>query len=263
MATIKKAQPGGLIRKGLRIINPAKDAAAARKVVKKIKKTETPFDKKVAKEIAPIEKKIDINKYNDASAKPVVLTPEQKANNARILKEIKEGKRKNGGSVPKAQPGRLIRSAIKRVTGEAKNIYKGKNLTPEAKEAMKRKPSKSNIAKSVAKKELTTPSSNSSNPDIVGATGVFNKASERLNRVLKRQYPDLKRGGKVGKMRNGGSLSGLTASNKRMGPVDPKGAFTKVQKKTLRGARGKASLTKDKQLGATKMAKRGMSIKKK
>ena len=65
------------------------------------------------------------------------------------------------------------------------------------------------------------------------------------------------------KMKNGGSLSGLKASDKRVGPVDPKGAYTKVQKKTLAGAKGKASLTKDKQLGATKMAKKGMSIKKK
>ena len=65
------------------------------------------------------------------------------------------------------------------------------------------------------------------------------------------------------KMKNGGSLSGLTASNKRVGPIDPKGAFTKVQKKTLTGSKGKASLTKDKQLGATKMAKKGMSVKKK
>ena len=63
--------------------------------------------------------------------------------------------------------------------------------------------------------------------------------------------------------KNGGSLSGLTASTKRDKGTDPKGAFTKVQKKTLKGAKGKASLTKDKQLGATKMAKRGMSIKKK
>jgi hypothetical protein len=58
------------------------------------------------------------------------------------------------------------------------------------------------------------------------------------------------------KMKNGGSLTGLKASNKRVGPVDPKGAFTKVQKKTLAGAKGKASLTKDKQLGATKMSKK-------
>lgn len=65
------------------------------------------------------------------------------------------------------------------------------------------------------------------------------------------------------KMKNGGSLSGLKASNKRVGPVDPKGAYTTVQKKTLAGAKGKANLTPDKQLGATKMAKKGMSVKKK
>ena len=76
--------------------------------------------------------------------------------------------------------------------------------------------------------------------------------------------PGMKKGGIVKKkMRNGGSLSGLNASNKRDKGVDPKGAFTKVQKKTLKGAKGKASLTKDKQLGATKMAKRGMKISKK
>ena len=79
-----------------------------------------------------------------------------------------------------------------------------------------------------------------------------------------RDIPEDKNGGKVKKkMKNGGSLSGLTASTKRDKGTDPKGAFTKVQKKTLAGAKGKATLTKDKQLGATKMAKRGMSVKKK
>lgn len=57
-------------------------------------------------------------------------------------------------------------------------------------------------------------------------------------------------------MKNGGSLTGLKASNKRVGPVDPKGAWTKVQEKTLKGAKGKAKLVKDKQLGATKMSKK-------
>jgi len=61
----------------------------------------------------------------------------------------------------------------------------------------------------------------------------------------------------------GGSLTGLKASNKRDKGIDPKGSWTKVQKKTLAGATSTAKLTKDKQLGATKMAKRGMSIKKK
>jgi hypothetical protein len=79
---------------------------------------------------------------------------------------------------------------------------------------------------------------------------------------FKKEADKKKNGGSV-KMKNGGSLSGLKASNKRVGPVDPKGAYTKVQKKTLAGAKGKASLTKDKQLGATKMAKCGTKMSKK
>jgi len=56
------------------------------------------------------------------------------------------------------------------------------------------------------------------------------------------------------KKKNGGSVSaGTKGQAKRVGPVDPKGAYTKVQKRTLGGAKGKASLTKDKELGATKM----------
>lgn len=54
-----------------------------------------------------------------------------------------------------------------------------------------------------------------------------------------------------------GSMSGLDASNKRVGPVDPSGAWTKVQEKTLAGAKGKAVLKKDKELGATKMKNGG------
>jgi hypothetical protein len=62
--------------------------------------------------------------------------------------------------------------------------------------------------------------------------------------------------GTMKKAGGGGSLSGLKASNKRVGPIDPKGAWTKVQEKTLAGAKGKAKLTPDKQLGATKMKKK-------
>jgi hypothetical protein len=56
--------------------------------------------------------------------------------------------------------------------------------------------------------------------------------------------------------KSGGSLTGLKASNKRVGPIDPKGAWTKVQQKTLAKAKGKAVLKKDKELGATKMKKK-------
>jgi len=64
-----------------------------------------------------------------------------------------------------------------------------------------------------------------------------------------------------------GSLTGLKASTKRVGPVDPpgkgkQGAFTQVQINTLKGAKSKPKLTKDKQLGATKMKCGGMMKKK-
>jgi hypothetical protein len=58
-----------------------------------------------------------------------------------------------------------------------------------------------------------------------------------------------------------GSLTGLKASTKRDKGVDPKGAWTKVQEKTLAGAKGKAKLTPDKQLGATKMKMGGRMTK--
>jgi hypothetical protein len=50
-----------------------------------------------------------------------------------------------------------------------------------------------------------------------------------------------------------GSMSGLKASDKRVGPVDPLGAWTKVQENTLADARMTPKLKKDKELGATSM----------
>lgn len=68
---------------------------------------------------------------------------------------------------------------------------------------------------------------------------------------------------KMKKAKGSGSLTGLNASTKRDKGIDPKGAWTKVQEKTLAGAKSTPKLTKDKQLGATKMAKKGMRISKK
>ena len=51
--------------------------------------------------------------------------------------------------------------------------------------------------------------------------------------------------------------AGLKASNKRVGPIDPQGAWTKVQEQTLAGKKTPVSLKKDKELGATSMAKSG------
>jgi hypothetical protein len=54
-----------------------------------------------------------------------------------------------------------------------------------------------------------------------------------------------------------GSMSGLKASDKRVGPVDPLGAWTKVQENTLADARMTPKLKKDKELGATSMENGG------
>ena len=88
------------------------------------------------------------------------------------------------------------------------------------------------------------------------------KKGTKIYDIGTRKYEIVKKnGGAVKKYKTGGSLSGLKASTKRAGSVDPKGAYTKVQKKALAGAKGKASLTKDKQLGATKMKAGGKMTK--
>ena len=58
--------------------------------------------------------------------------------------------------------------------------------------------------------------------------------------------------------------TGLKASTKRVGPVDPNGAWTKVQEMNLppRNVKTKASLTPNKKQGATSMAKEGKWIQK-
>lgn len=91
------------------------------------------------------------------------------------------------------------------------------------------------------------------------------KKADSLKEVYSKNPTPLPKGVviKKKKLKNGGSLTGLKASTKRDKGIDPKGAFTKVQNKTLAGAKGKASLTKDKQLGATKMKCGGKMSKRK
>lgn len=96
----------------------------------------------------------------------------------------------------------------------------------------------------------------------------FDKIAQELNKDSGRDSDNATRYRKLAdaaekkkKMKNGGSLTGLKASNKRAG--SEKGAWITVQNKALAGAKSTPKLTKDKQLGATKMAKKGMSISKK
>ena len=92
-----------------------------------------------------------------------------------------------------------------------------------------------------------------------------------------KSFPDLNKDGKITKAdilkgrgviaKKGAKIkkaqAGLKASNKRVGPIDPKGAWTKVQEMTIAGKKTPVSLKKDKQLGATKMKSGGKMKKKK
>jgi hypothetical protein len=76
--------------------------------------------------------------------------------------------------------------------------------------------------------------------------------------ILKGRGVIAKKGAKIKK-----AQAGLKASNKRVGPVDPNGAWTKVQEQTIASKKTPVSLKKDKQLGATKMKSGGKMKKKK
>jgi hypothetical protein len=101
-------------------------------------------------------------------------------------------------------------------------------------------------------------------------TSSFERAERREGRQVERDYNKLMRQNKReerkaerAERRAPKAQAGLKASNKRVGPVDPKGAWTKVQKQTIAGKKTPVSLKKDKQLGATKMMKSGGKAKKK
>jgi hypothetical protein len=65
--------------------------------------------------------------------------------------------------------------------------------------------------------------------------------------------PAMKMGGKIKKAQAGLGLK----PSKPAGPIDPKGAWTKVQERTIAGKKAaKVPLKKDKQLGARKMKKK-------
>lgn len=72
--------------------------------------------------------------------------------------------------------------------------------------------------------------------------------------------PSYRAGGKIKKAQAGLGLK----PSKPVGPVDPNGAWTKVQERTITGKKAaKVPLKKDKQLGASKMKMGGKMAKKK
>ena len=88
-----------------------------------------------------------------------------------------------------------------------------------------------------------------------------NPGLAKLPTAVRNKMGYKKYGGAVDMMQAGGVVK---SQPKRVGPVDPNGAYTKVQERTLAGAKvKKVPLTKDKELGATKMKKGGKVSKKK
>jgi hypothetical protein len=167
-------------------------------------------------------------------------------------------------TIKKAQGGGLIKKVIKATTKTTpKKVTLSSYPTQEsrdiARSILNTKPKKSSNLKPVEtlkkeydKKGLNMAIERRTNPEV--AKKKMTKA-QRQSFEVDDSYR--KNGGAVKKkMKNGGSLSGLTASTKRDKGTDPKGAFTNVQKNTLAGATSKAKLVKNKQLGATKMKKK-------
>ena len=176
-------------------------------------------------------------------------------------------------SIKKMQPGGLIRKGIKMI---------GKKLSENATKPMKslaqkvaenKKYSMPGLTKTQAKaieKDVKSSSVYDGPPKLTLAEKKLMQRKAARRAEIEDSYK--KNGGPVKKMQNGGSLSGLKASTKRVGPVDPKGAWTKVQERTIAGARGKAVLKKDKELDASRIERKqagggkmkmGGSVKKK
>jgi len=224
MATIKKAQLGGLIKKGIKAASSSNKVVIPPGLQKSLKKSQsgptkiTQYSSEAEKIAAggptKLQKSKTVNKFDPNYEKPYKVKKQPKTDKYGF-----DTRPDRNGGTHKAQAG---------ITAK--------------------------------KKPQTIEEASYNSPLAVKMRKTLNKQKAALK---KRAWSDSSLEPEKKKMKNGGSLSGLTASTKRDKGTDPKGAFTKVQKKTLAGAKGKASLTKDKQLGATKMAKSGTKMSKK
>jgi hypothetical protein len=89
-----KAQLGRLVKAVVKsgVKKTPKVLTLAEKVeAKRLSGGLTKAEMKMGKDANKTLKELNINKYNETSASPVKLTAEQKANNARILKNMKSG----------------------------------------------------------------------------------------------------------------------------------------------------------------------------
>jgi hypothetical protein len=198
-------------------------------------------------------------------------------------------------NMKKAQFGALIKAgakaAVKKAPRTAKSAFKTKQLKQGLNNAFDKKfPSFEEDLKSavrnVARKDMKKKFQ-----DIDNGLDKTSSPSEKISNAVKPK-PKMKMGGslkpvdksknpglaklptpvrnKMGYQKYGGAVDMMQAGGvvksqpKRMGPIDPNGAYTKVQERTLAGKKVAApKLVKDKELGATKMKKGGKVSKKK
>ena len=101
------------------------------------------------------------------------------------------------------------------------------------------------------------------NDETKKALDLGDKSLESLKRQAKKGKPGYDANGfpLKKKMQAGGVVK---TQPRRVGPVDPDGAYTKVQERNLPpvNAKTKVSLAPDKELGATKMMKKGGEVEK-
>jgi hypothetical protein len=141
----------------------------------------------------------------------------------------------------KAQFGALIKAGVKAAAKAAakaapKAAKAAKKIGSEAKSAI------TQVERNALKKRFQ---------DIDKGLDKTSSPSEKISKAVNPK-PKMQAGGVV------------KTQPKRMGPIDPNGAYTKVQERTLAGKKVAApKLVKDKELGATKMKKGGKVSKKK
>lgn len=269
MVKVKKAQSGVGLRKGQykrlgRIAENNPDRAD--KVADRMKERATREQR---------GKRVAQSSGSRASYNPVTVLDKMKSKIDAVKDTIKRPKAKNGKSFPDLNKDGKITKA---------DILKGRGVIAKKKmqyggAAASMKPT-SKVKKAQAGKSIDS-------------TGIYKKRAEDAgNKLLKDDVRNFgknvkdfatkqadskryQRKGKPGfdeqgnrkplslkfKLRKG--QAGLTASNKRVGPIDPNGAYTKVQEMNLppRNVKTKVSLTKNKELGATKMMKMGGGLK--
>jgi hypothetical protein len=161
---------------------------------------------------------------------------------------LRRNQYKRLGRISEKNPERA-QEVLERMNQRATRYKRGKELAGSITEPKLDYPA----FKAQQMKDAKKSKNGSSFPDL-NKDGKITKAD-----ILKGRGVIAKKGAKIKK-----AQAGLTASNKRVGPVDPKGAWTKVQEMNLppRNVKTSVSLKKDKQLGATKMKMGGKTKKK-